>query len=306
MSFSEFVIGGIGVPRVLLVDSNLCDIPRFSGGLTTGWAPSYAVNGNTFGSSNSYIEAYKEYVCRMTWGGIHDSYYGQYSKSIVGTDIAYLAGKKVLVAFRIKSNIAEDYKIKVTLEDTNASAITKEFYINSRMKRFATVFDYSAVVIPAPVPNPNVLRLKIYGSDDNEDGVDVIFDDIYICEVKEDFLFECASESYLNFEEDLMGSNKLMDGKTQKFNRRWRPNYIGGWQWTDKEYEAYRQKIVEELEYNAFCFPHTDFDWGFFVTHDGEYERRYPFNRFLGHEFVMHLSGNEFLKDTIHPITIDE
>lgn len=288
------VIGGVMNPAFLLVGENLCSNPRFSGGSDTGWT-----FGGSWLSSPKYIvdtNAYEEYMGRLN-STQDDSAYAMYNYNIGSTK-----NKKFMASFRVKSNLLNDHDITVTLQVSNGdvpgfSLQTKTVTLNKYIKK---VYLYGS----APVTDFTYIGIKINNGIGIVANPDLRFDDVYICEVNYNYTMKEPQATFIAFDKMLQGENELFDGKTQEFNKRWRPNFIADWQFIESSYEEMRQRIAEAD--SIFVIPHIDFEWGFFAIWDGGYKREYPWDRFLGHKGLIKLRGTELLTSTIHPISIYE
>jgi hypothetical protein len=290
----DYVVGGVGHSSILKVGDNLCDNPRFSNGSISGWS----FNGQWLTEPYVIVDdnAYEEYMGRLNSSDT-DSAYALYTK-----DVGSTLNKSFLVCVRLRSELFDAHDVRVTLQTSDSHQI-------------GTMISQTVVTA-----NKSIKRICLVGKStliDNTrigvrigtqetlpgDNPDLRFDDVYICEVSDSFALSLTSmKTYLKFDKIVRGQNELFDGKIQEFNKAWRPNYFASWEFMDAENEGMRQKIAEGDR--LFVIPHRDFSWGFFGVWDDGFERRYPWNKFLGHAGTVLIKGIEFLKSTIHPISI--
>lgn len=276
----EKVIGGVYSPRFLLVGDNLCTNPRMAEN-TSGWTSNQSI------SRSSNLDAFSEYMLKLSWVTASVSYV-QYRIELDSNN------KKFLVSFRIKTEL-DTYDSKVEVVGANGQKIGDyEIELTPNIKKVSFVTNSSS-------SSGDEIKLRIYGTKDGRSNVSVYIDDVYISEVMGDYIMSQPNESYINWIQEYSGKNEMADGKIQIFDKRWRPEYWCNFQYYEKQYEEYRQRVAEG-KYRVFVFPNHDFYFGFFCYWDGDYKRVPPFGRFFGHSGEMKLLGSEYFSRTIHPI----
>ncbi len=271
MSWDEFVIGGIGVPRFLLVDVNFCTNAYFNTDIT-GWTES---SGGIFTRDATQQNALGEYMGKIEY--TNDYEYVEYEYDM-GTSIT---SKKFVLIFRAKS-IAD---FNVAFYGSSEFGVTPLAHSND--------INTYAVVGTATGQTGTVIKIRIYGTTVITESAELYFDDVFLSEAFNDFEMEQPQTSLLPAERITFGENFLWNGNIQQFNRRWRPGYFASWEYIDIEHEIYRQKIAAGQ--SVVCFPHNDVAFGFRAVWDKDFERRYFRGRFLGHAGIISLKGTQFI-----------
>ena len=309
----DLVIGGVSVPRILSVGDNLCANPRFNVD-TTGW-----IFGAGLNVSNRVVDskAYTEYMGSLVHLDDANTYTPVERSAFYNVDYgSSILGKKFLISFRVHGNVdgwdgaklrvyMGEYQVGYEYLDGYAGEANKigeldKFAIQSMIKTRRC-----AVVTSAVDVDVNIIGVQFSGSETGAAGLkdldnEIYIDDIYICEVLEDYEFVQPQSTHVLFNKFTDGSLQLFDGKVKEFNKRWLPNYIAAFGFLDSDNESYRQAIAEAE--NLFVFPHNDFNWGFFAKWDNDFKRAYPWERFFGHVGDIVLKGDEYLIETLHPL----
>lgn len=287
------VVGGISKPRFLKVGENLFTNPRFNNGSYSQWT--YHGSWLTGGRTIVDDDAFNEYMGRLNVSQDDNAY-------VVGDiNTNLLTGTKVLITFRIKSAILDSHEIDVILQMASSKGAygiavdSKVITINEKIKRVSLVGDIG------DTPGSYV-GVRIHLGEGVSSNSDLRFDDLYICEIYEDYTMKEPNVNFLEFSREVQGSNELWDGKIQEHDVAWRPNFHCDFQFMNKEFESIRQRIIEMN--TIFVIPHIDFGWGFFGTMMDSYRREYPWDRYLGHKGVISIRGKELLKSTVHPISL--
>jgi hypothetical protein len=270
--WDQLVIGGIGQPRMLLLDDNMCQNPFFNID-TTGYTPSSGVTLSRSGSA----DAFAEYMGKIQYtdGGTG---YVDYE---FNTGVA-IANRQFFAFLRIKTT--KDCQVALMSKGAGRYMSINVLAGSDEVKSYyfvGTGFNESSSTI--------VLRILNY----NNNEMSIYFDKVFIGEVKNDYTFPQPNKSYMVFERDVLGENRLWDGRMQRFNAKYIPNYFCDWQCLDASYETYRQRMA--LNKTVFCIPHNDVSWGFFGTIMDDVERRYAFDRFFGHESSLAIKGSGFI-----------
>lgn len=292
---SDAVVGGVKTPRIVEIGENFCINPRLTENLD-GWTSNNAVFLPI--SRVADPQAYEEYMLRIFHSTSQYTFI-QYTTEDVLPSYDFDV-KKILVAFRIKDvslNGGEQKIIKIELAAGTAPINYKEIVITNKVKRVAMVFEWNNVL------GYPFFNLRFYNGNTFQNNGDIRIDDVYINVVIQDYNFECCDETYLTFDKTTVGQHELFDGKIQQYNKRWRPNFYAHYAVLNKKQEIYRQSIAESLN-NLFIFPHIDFMWGFFGIWDENFERRYSFNKYIGHDSVIVIKGSEMLIDGVAPTAV--
>lgn len=268
MTWSENVLGGIGLPRFLLTDNNYCS-NRYFDEDTTGYAQSL---GGIFSRVNTNAKAIGEYMGEITYANDYEyvDYTYNYGASI--TD------KNFVAMVRIQSDSNFDIAFygdsefgKVNIDATPLHAINVVIYAKATGQA------------------GNNIRLRIYGTQNAAQSALLYFDDLFFSEALDNMDMTQPTESGIVFEKITSGKNEMWNGAVQEFSQRWKPNYVAMWDYLEPQYEAYRQRIA--VAQNIIVMPHLDVNWGMMGIWDIDFERRYWQKRFLGHKGKMVIKG---------------
>jgi len=292
--WSNLVVGGIGSPRFLVLNDNLCTNSRFISN-TTGWLSSDA---SLIFSRVADVDSYSDYCGRMFW--THSI--KEYVYFNVGDVGSFNNKTKVLVNLRIKEKFYEatnsSRPIKIGLFYGGIELSSREILIDGRMKNISILFE--GFTYDDNLISDTDLHLRIFTGIDFVTVGDIRFDNVTIALVKEDYQFDLPQDIYIDNEKEVTGSHELYDGKNVEYNKEWRPTFYAVWDLFTKAKETNRQRIAEASR--VFVIPHIDFLWGFFAKWNDTFSVRYFNKRFLGHYSEITLIGDELLKSTIHPI----
>lgn len=266
-AWESLILGGVDQPRILEITNNFCTNPYANTG-TTGYVK--GTNGTMTTESSS--EAIGEYVIKLVFAGGGDAYIDwthNFGSSITN--------KKFLGIVRIKSKF--DCKIQLI-----GSSLISEYAI--------TASDYVrtfSVIAEAIGQTGNNITLRIIGTAD----VNLTFDNIYLAQINNDITFPQPNESFMVFEKDVLGEQRMWNGKIQQFNFKYIPNFYCDWQVLGAGYEYQRQQI--SLNKILFCMPHKDVNWGFIGIFSEDFERKYSFDKFFGHNSSLAIKGIEYI-----------
>jgi len=270
--WETFILGGYDVPRFLIIDpENYCTNPYFMDGNVTGYGGLYQVQ------AAIKDEAYAEYMGKIYYSAMSATYVSV-TKLMSSTplDRTFLLSLRYMSGFAFQIAFCVDTAIVQTVAIPAATVPTRVMF---------------AVTLETLATAGAEVSFRIYGSIASE--ADLYFDQVLFTEALEDIELPQPQRSYLQFEEVLTGSNERWDGLLQKINRRWRPHYYAEWDYLSKEDELKRQKINEADM--LFVLPHKDSSWGIKGQWDGDFYRRYPWDRFKGHTGNTPIKGSEFL-----------
>ena len=264
--WDSLVLGGVDKPRILICGSNFCFNPYFNEN-TDGWTK--GTNGTATRVSD--INSIGEYLLNLTFTGSGQSYI-EYSYDTSEP----ILNKKFIAAIRIKSKYA--FKIQLLGASLlNEITVQPSDIINN-------IF-----IIAEGTGSGNIIKLKIIGTD----NVDIKFDNLYLTIISDDYIFPQPNESKILFEKNNLGENQLWNGKIQQFNFKFLPIFYCSWNYLSAIYESFRQKI--SFNQQLFCIPHMDVNWGFFGIWVDDFERKYSFDRFFGHNSDISIKGSEFI-----------
>ena len=268
--WDDLVLGGVDRPRILIIDENFCTNSHFNEASLTGYIKTGA---GTF-TAELDTDSYGEYMANLVFSGaatITVDYEEDYGSAVLG--------KMFLVVIRVKSVYGCTIKIRSSVEhitlDIPASSETKTYFI----------------ICEVESGSGNSIYFRIQGTDD----IDIRFDNLYLTEIEQDYVFPQPQKSNLLFKKVIDGENVLWNGKHQSFNFKYKPVYHCQYDSLVAVYEIYRQKI--SFNKILFCIPHQDVVWGFLAYWSEDFERRYPWDRFFGHKGLIVLEGSEYVYD---------
>ena len=140
---TDYVVGGVGSPRIVETGDNLCLNPRLRTD-KTGWTSNTA---NLVLTRVENTDAYEEYMLKVTH--TQPTYdYIKYTASL-GQTLTSLDNKKILVAMRISHNKGggeilglDEIPTKINLVSSGGTFLgSKEILINTSVKRIAILFE---------------------------------------------------------------------------------------------------------------------------------------------------------------------
>lgn len=279
MSFTN-VVGGVGPPTFFKIDDNFVINPYFDQN-TTGWS----VSGGTL-VRTSQSDAYGEFMGEF-----------QHATGIPYTSVQKDLGvaatnKKFLASFRAKSDVQRDVLIEIS-DSAGLIVVSKTFAIGIEPKKYLIKGDNIGLTLN------QFIELRIHGTDVSGIGF-INFDHVYFTEVLDTIILPLPATlggqtDKLIFEKIVRGRNELWSGAVQEFGKKWRPNYLGRWDHLEITEEMARQKISDAGK--IFIQPHDDVDFGFLGIWDGDIERQYSLNRYIGHKGTIPIKGIEFLHE---------
>lgn len=293
--WDDLVVGGTGVPRIIVPSENKVTYPRIEDSDLDDWIVN---NLNINLSQTEDEDAYKRYMLKASWSPSLYSYFAL--KVDIGQSVK-LGTRKYLFSCRIKDASISDgatIPVRISYVINNVEYDFREIILTNKIKRVAFVFE-------GDIQNASgtEIYIRFYTGIGFRTNGQIMVDDLHLCIVEQDYQFKCPNESYLSYERDSFGNALMNDGKIQEYNKFWKPNYYGFWQIMEKKYEKFRIKISEAGR--LFVFPHTDFYWGFFGVWDDGIQMKYPFNRYIGHESEILIKASEFLVGDIHPLEVE-
>lgn len=274
--WSNYVLGGVDKPRILLLSDNFCanqylnnDIPD-----TGDWQESFASILTRAANAN----AYGEYMARINYTS--DLEYAYYTYNY---DSA-IANKRFLLVFDAISSVA----FKATFYGSSEFGSTNFNALENKTR--------CMIIADAISQTGNNISIRIYGTQ-STGNADLYFDNIMLYEVTNDYTFDQPHDSgKLIFVKDKTGDNELWNGKKQEYNVKWIPNFICNYEIINYLNEMYRQDISEAD--NVFCIPHKDVNWGFVGRwNEDNFTRDYAFSKYFGHRGIIDIISNEYFKN---------
>lgn len=276
--WETYVLGGVAEPRFLILNpQNWCSNPYFMDGDNSGYG------GGTFPTlqTEQRKEAYAEYMGKIYYSAMSPLYV-QLKKTLSTSPL----NRTFMFSFRYMSMYPTRVSFVTDADDTDDIFETLALPATSTPQRI--VFVSTIDTVPGAGAN---IAVHIYGSQATQ--ADMLFDQVALYEVTNDIEMPQPQRSYLLFEEVLTGSHERWDGLMQKVNRRWRPHYYAEYEFMEAATETKRQQINDaDL---LFCIPHKDSSWGILGQWEGDFSRRYPWDRFKGHTGAIPIRGSEFL-----------
>jgi hypothetical protein len=280
MSWSDLVLGGVDIPRIMTLDSmNYCNNPFFHNGDTSEWSGLY----NMQSEINS--DAYSMYMGKIFYQGVSAIY------SYIGINTSQTVKKrKFIFSARIKSKF--QYQIACVTDENSSPEIQSVIVIQAseNVQRFVFICEIPDNIIG----NGNEIGFRVYGSIGSQ--AELYIDQIFFSEIYQILDFPQPNKSYLRFIRTVTGNSELWSGKTQDINKRWKPYFHAEYSFMNPENELKRQ-IISEADL-LFCIPHKDSSWGFVGKWDGDYDRRYSFDKFIGHTGVIPIIGAEYIMNS--------
>jgi hypothetical protein len=262
------VLGGVGAPRILEIDSNWITDVYFQEGLGN-WSQSTPNILTRIKMSSAYVE----FMGNISYVSDQEYIYRTYN---YGSSIA---DKTFIFTLRIQS----DYQYKIS------------FYGSSEFG--ATVFSASTstsrktLIITATGQTGNNIQIRIHGSTITGSAM-LYFDDAYFTEVLADYTFSQPQDSFMKFENRFI-ANELWTGAKQCIGDKRLPVFYAKWDYFDDTYESNRQ-LISEAE-RLFCVPHNDASFGFLGVWNKEFFRGYALDRFFGHDAIITITGEKYL-----------
>lgn len=285
MSFAGNVLGGVTTPIFYKIEDNYCENPYFNED-TSGWVES---TGGILTRINTDAEAYGEYMGRI-----------QYSSDLqnvtfVESLAAAPANRTFLVSLRMKSQISGGQTVSIQFVDENSQTFgTNSFAVTEEARRYLIV----ALDNVPNVTSPYSVTLRIWGTEASGDS-DLLFDHVYFTEVLSSISMplpkvQSGEPDQIRFQKIVQGRNMLWDGNIQEFGKKWRPYYLGRYDYLSGASEIGRQQVNEASK--VFVLPHSDVNWGFLGIWDGDFKRRYSFGRYIGHKGMIPIKGIEYVR----------
>ena len=271
-------LGGVAAPRFLLLDDNYVTNP-YANEDTSGWA----VTGGTLIKGAAQEGAYGEFMFDY-------SYAADFEAAYWNQDIGASSINKIFIAsFRAK--LASVGAILVEIVDSIGEVVASQVYSLTTGTQRVLLYGSSDQVLTQN------LRLKIYASASSATA-QIFFDHVLFTEVLAEVdmpspLIVGGEQDILKFQKEVQGKNELWNGLTQEFGKKWRPHYLGRWDYLVDTDELLRQSIADSK--TIFVLPHNDQNWGFHGMWDKDLERKYAFGRYIGHKGVIPIRGVEFI-----------
>lgn len=283
MSWSNNVLGGITEPRIYSVDDNFCTNPYFNVD-TTDWTQS------TPGilTRGAWNEAYGEYVGVLTAVAPKNVSF-EHTLDLTPESRTFMA------SLRIRAGLPATQSVTISVEDQDGNVFLENTISLSsadNMKRYVFVAQCNDVASGSPYSVTLKIQINISGS--------ILFDHVYFTEVFDTIDIslpktQASERDLILFEKVVQGSNELWSGLVQEFGKKWRPRYVGNYDYLTAEEEESRQQVAEASK--VFVLPHRDVAWGFFGIWSDDIERRYSFGKYLGHRGQIPIMGIEFLRE---------
>ena len=286
MSFESLVLGGVTSPVFFKMDDNYVTNP-YADQNTTGWVAS---GGSLVREVHS--NAYGEYMFDFSYTTDFEYAYWQEDLGAAATN------KKFLASFRAVADSPQDILVQIT-DSTGVVIKSTVFTIGETSKKYVLYGDVIGTTLN------QFIQLRIYATDVSGTG-QVNFDHVFFSEVLDTISMpstkiQNGDPDLLKFKKIIRGKNELWDGNIQEFGKIWRPNYVGTWHHMNPTTELSRQRVAQAGR--VFVLPHSDIDWGFLGIWDGDFVRRYSFNRYIGHTGNIPIKGIEYIHELPLEIT---
>lgn len=286
MSWFNNVLGGVERPAFYTIaGTNLCTNPLFDDG-TTGWV---GEDSDIILERRNEEDAYKEYMLRIRYESESLFKYVKYD-----FDRSYLlSGRYFIYSFRIKNHNSNSHEVLIKINGGNGyltNFYSKLFTVEKGIKKISIV-----IKVPSDDSETTGLRFILYPNKDssvtNFNGVYI--DNVQIYESTERMLFPEPNRDNMEFEKYVQGQNQPVFSYLREFNKKYIPIYNCEYDYISREYQILRETLAHRG--NLYCFPHSDYNWGFLGKFDGGYDRNYFMNKYLGHSGAIVIRGNEFV-----------
>jgi hypothetical protein len=280
--WDNLVIGGTDRPRIILSSDNIITNRYFDkdlSGYTTG--SELIITSGTPGVQPTFTRvsdeySYGEYSCRIfldnpNYAGTVSVVYN-YGSNIGGRRFIVTARIKTKYSFYIRWSANSQYELKLIEPITADTFNTYYFLTTVPSNQTGTTLTFTFY---CPVK------------------VDFLFDHMYFGKIENDYIFPQPNESSLEFEKYSIGENRLWNGKIQLYDLKYVPKYKAEYKYLSAAYENRRQRLLQAK--NLFVIPHMDVSWGYWGKWTDDFERKYAFSRFLGHDSDLEIEGSEYL-----------
>ena len=283
------VLGGITSPVFYSLDDNYITNPYFNQDVS-GWTEETTPGILT---RDIKTEAYGEYMGNNT----SSNEYVQWSKTLSATP----SNRTFMVSFRAMGDTVRLFDVEVIAEGTGGGS---ELFITDPALQLNLTIDRYFLIGSVPITafsGTFTVKLRIHPNSAVASET-IWFDHVYFSEVFETIalnlpLVQSGDPDQIKFEKIVRGRNELWSGAIQEFGKKWRPNYLGKWDYLDASFELARQGLSEASR--LFLVPHSDVNWGFHCIWDDDFFRRYALGRYIEHKGSVKLRGMEFVHS--HP-----
>lgn len=287
-NMSTLVVGGIGKHAFYIIDSNDLITPANNRG--------FELSLGDWGYSGSSV------ISRVA---DEDTQFGSYCMKIVDNDASNeeyaqwihslssgtIASKMYIVYFWAKSNVVMDGNVQLYSNDSISAEIgNNNIGLTENWKPYYCVF-FASNSADATIL---YLRFKPYSSGAGVSGVGTMYvDNIHFYEISEAYKLDQATE----FNQEWIKNNSaeyLIANKDRKIYQEgslYSSELI--WDFLEPPEEYVKNKIYTAKK--ILFVPHMDYNWAILVTSNGNDERRYFKNKYIGHVGHIELKGLEMI-----------
>ena len=298
MSWSGNVLGGVAAPRFYLLSDDLVTNGSMeddddADSIPDSWT---AQGGATLLQVNDTSTMFGDYVLSIDdadpSGWDYAKQTGMSIPSAVGGDIN---GKDILVVFWVKQISGTNPEMFVNIYDSNNNlAGTTDVFTTLKTDRYLQFWAYISNLVTAAGDDEFGIGIFPTGLTVGDLGK-IYVDNVQVFEVTQLIDLPLPNEwRGQGWTKELQARQRLIDGTMKEYIDGWRFRANMNWEYMSTSDEILRQNLADHAGLIGFQ-PHNDVEWGQVCTWDGDLERSYFFNRFLGHSSNIPLLGCELM-----------